>query len=76
MGEWQPARCNPVHGIMRTKYEEVRRRHIRIRPTLREYYPEEREELGCDAQKFYEVHPDDCFEGCGDLLCEHEILTD
>jgi len=31
-------------------------------------------EMGCDAQKFYLVHPDD--PGGEGIVCEHEILTD
>lgn len=80
MSEWQPARCRPVHRFDPRTHtvpiDDLKARSIRVRPTTRQYYPEEREILGCDASKFYEVHPQDCFEGCGDLICEHELLTD
>jgi hypothetical protein len=77
--QWQPARMKMVHGaydVPVEELEELRRLTLRIRPTKRQFYPKDRLKLGCDAIQFYEVHPEDIPPGCGDLLCEHEILTD
>lgn len=87
MSEWQPARIRIVHDIAPEATEAIpdellaewNGRIVRIRPlsisqmgrSLRDY-----REDGCDGQKFYEIHPDDVVDGCGQVACEHEILTD
>jgi len=81
---WQPARFKPVHKeivgkpdwITEVEYAELKRRVLRVRPSDRKFNPSDMREIGCDAEKFYSVHPEDIMPGCGDLICEHEILTD
>ena len=65
MSEWQPALTVNYHGF--ADEHEQSGKVIRVRP----YEPTSLERVlsCCDAKKFYEC--DD-----GEILCEHEILTD
>ena len=83
MNEWQPARFRRVHSTRdigcgpALTDEEVRRMPvIYVRPkefsknSIEKYY----RSRGCDADRFYEVRPDD--PTLGNMACEHEVLTD
>jgi hypothetical protein len=79
MSDWQPARFRIVHTDMPT---EGRRRSaaekmiIRVRPC-----GTRPRRAFCDAEKYYELHPDDVaklYDGKSGwiVICEHEIFTD
>ena len=81
MSEWQPARIITPHGY-RVSTELVKKLSasiIRVRPMEPPaWVVESHSKFGCNAEKFYRVHPDDEPKGDGSILvlCEHEILTD
>ena len=90
MSEWQPARFILVHKrkvgirpkVQARGFEQAQRRIISVRPTS----PSDKErkeylEIGCDAERFYELRFSDIadIEGAHaklTLVCEHEVLTD
>ena len=86
MSEWQPARLIQVHAredvleryyahvVDARKWSGLREAVVRIRE-VELTDTEWRKAAGCDSQRSFIVHPDDC--GCEDAhVCEHEILTD
>lgn len=82
MNEWQPARMTPAHGVAPRAQEKVdflKSRVIRIRPAkISKWALLWHRSVGCNAEKFFEVHPDDNppFKKTILFFCEHEILTD
>lgn len=86
MSEWQPARIIRVHSHAESlqneyigieQHKKLMRRVVRVRQ--RNVGPNALRELramGCTAAKFYEIHPADTLPEGGNIVCEHEILTD
>lgn len=78
--EWQPARVRNFHEAIAdpdiSGFPEIFRKVIRIRPFTGIVAIQDFRNMGCDAEKFYEVHPKDRGRNMGQLVCEHEILTD
>jgi hypothetical protein len=83
--EWQPARLVLFHKYepgatdYRTDSEisAIEWRVVRVRPAIPSQWPQGVRDYraeGCDAVRFYEIHPADI--GCLAIVCEHEILTD
>lgn len=79
---YQPARFRPYHSPAKKldgtvlPIGEVDTEIVYVRPTRRTFSDSHRYELGCNATQFVEVHPDQVLPGYGDLICEHELLTD
>jgi hypothetical protein len=88
MSGWQPARVRQFHSgprkfpapISKEELKRIKRSIVRIRETkanadFKRHYEED---LGCDAARFFVIHPEDTKVGdWGEVLvCEHEILTD
>jgi hypothetical protein len=86
---WQPARLAFAHGINSEdlsfigmeKMQMMATKVVRVRPypARKIYLPDllRLQSLGCDASKFYEIHPDDLVTPTqGSWICEHEVVTD
>jgi hypothetical protein len=88
MSDWQPARVKSYHRQFSTQsrnyvpQEEadiVERKVVRVKPistfecinAIADYRAD-----GCDATRFFILHPDDCIPGAGQIVCEHEVFTD
>ena len=87
MNKWQPARVILAHGlpvgpqyVTKEEIDPLTKKVVRVRPLAKSELGrvdiEDYKALGCNAQKFYEIHPKDCHPLCGDVCCEHEVLSD
>lgn len=87
--EWQPARITWAHDRGENRQEfaqlntkELPKKVVRVKPwEFLERQVALYRSIGCDAQKFYIIHPEDAAaiwqtDGCSMQVCEHEILTD
>ena len=81
--EWQSARIvNPHWPDNKDANDENRNKIVRVMAIeLKDVPPgilADRQEVKCDAKKFYVVHPDDQMLPLGvvEWVCEHEVLTD
>lgn len=73
--QWQPARIHNAHlkpNIQGDPSADNRIVRIRLTTESAEYLASFRR---CDAQKWYDLHPDDNGR-VETVVCEHEILTD
>jgi hypothetical protein len=87
MSEWQPARLILFHyslaelnvdGEPIEQIELLLKKVVRVRlfPEISEVCKLPWRIVGCAAERFYKIHPQDRDPGCGDIVCEHEVLTD
>lgn len=83
--EWQPARIVDVHPLDNEEdrvqpeiLQDLKRKVVRVRLIAdgANVPLSWRSSEKCDATKFYLIHPEDRVPGTGNILCEHEILTD
>jgi hypothetical protein len=84
MSEWQPARIRKYHQVELSPFyagdeamSALRSKVVRVRPTSQHLTLGWHETVGCPVgSQMYQIHPEDCAPQSGDLICEHEILTD
>jgi hypothetical protein len=84
--EWIPARLRRVHErgdavcVDYRKTNPPSRAIVRIRPfDFKEYEVETYRSMGCDAERFFLIHPEDAIKHWHERvlqICEHEVLTD
>lgn len=81
--QWQPAVLNPNHLYCGQDWQNaqiLKGKKVRVRP-IDAVQVSEWMEIGCDANMFYEIHPEDVRDFAPwrpgrAAVCEHEILTD
>jgi hypothetical protein len=87
MNDWQPARIVDAHlkeiiaqfpgeNIPEEEINKVLRKPVRVRPYFPGHLFIEESRLFCNAERFFEIHPNDLPKDSGNIVCEHMILTD